>query len=209
MRLIQKHTMVIETDALFDVIDHTQTAMGRMVLYRALSHPVTSAYILQQKQDTLRELESNPDLFKSLQNLVDNSILGEESLNNLLYGEFVGGLATDEPIDGDKKLEFGGYGYNQYNDGTRFAIELVNAVNKLSQPTSSYLTELFSAVRSFGESQTCALMRGPVYPTGNQFKTQRERNTLIPTLRFHPSLLKLSPMLIFAASVYGIHYIRT
>lgn len=91
----------IETDALFDVINHTQTVMGHMVFYRALSRPVTNAHILQQKQDALRELESNPELLRSLQQLVDNSILGEESLNNLLYGEFVGGLATDESIDSD------------------------------------------------------------------------------------------------------------
>ena len=50
-------------------------------------------------------------------------------------------------------------------------------------------------------------MRGPVYPTGKQFKTQREKNALIPTLRFQPSLLKPWPLLIFAAAVYGIHYI--
>lgn len=96
----------IEADALFDVIDHTQTSMGRLVLYRGLSRPETDAYILHQKQDALRELESSQELLHSFQHLIDNSILGEESLNNLLYGEFVGGLATDEAIDGAKNLEF-------------------------------------------------------------------------------------------------------
>lgn len=72
--------------------------------------------------------------------------------------------------------------------------------------TSPYLNELLGAIRGFGESQTYALMRGPLYPAGGKFKTQREKNDLILTLKFQPTMLKPWPMLIFAAAVYVIHY---
>lgn len=197
---------VIEVDALFKAVNHTQTSMGNLVLYRALSRPITDANVLQQKQDALRELESNPTLHRALQRLIDDSMLGEESLNHLLYGEFIGGLATDEPIDGSHKLEFGGYGYNQYKDGTEFVVALVKTVDELPPSESAYLNELFKAIRDFGQSHTYALMRGPVYPTGGKFKTQDEKTSLAPAFRFQPSMFKPLPLLIFIAAIYGIDY---
>ena len=101
----------IEVDALFDVTNHTQTQIGELTFYRSLVHPISDAEVLRQKQEALREIETDLDLHHNLQNFIKNNVLGEESLYHLLYGEFSGGFSTDDqPISGSGKLEFAGCG---------------------------------------------------------------------------------------------------
>ena len=124
----------IEAQALFHAIDRTQTEAGRLTLYRALARPVHDAAVLQQKQDALREIAENSALFDVLVRYVNKVAPLEKSLKYLLYGEFTGGLTTEEPASRSDKLEFGGYGYRQYQDGTQFAIELVEGAAQIRQP---------------------------------------------------------------------------
>ncbi len=195
----------VEVDALFDVINHTQTQVGHLILYRSLARPISDTNILQQKQEAVRELESNPELTRDLQKFVKKMIPGEKSLYHLLYGEFFGGLSTsDEPKDGSKKLEFGGCGYRQYVDGTEFAVDLVEDAKLLPQPKTAYLNELFNAISDFSQSRTYALMHGPVYSSIGKFKTKQEKPKYLPTLSFQPSMFKLLPMLIFMVAIGGI-----
>ncbi len=195
----------VEVDALFDVINHTQTQIGHLILYRSLARPISDTNALQQKQEALRELESNPELTHDLQRYVKKMIPGEKSLYHLLYGEFFGGLSTsDEPKDGSKKLEFGGCGYRQYVDGTEFAVDLVEDAKLLPQPKTAYLNDLFNAISDFSQSRTYALMHGPVYSSDGKFKTKQEKPKYSPTLSFRPSMFKLLPMLIFMVAIGGI-----
>ncbi|MDF0678999.1 MAG: DNA mismatch repair protein MutS, partial [Nitrosomonas sp.] len=108
----------VEVDALFDEINQAQTLTGQSILYRSLARPVTDAALLQSKQEALRELESNPDLLNMLEQYIKRIAIDEASLHDLLYGEFAGGLTTDDPRDktGKDKLEFGGSGYRQFID---------------------------------------------------------------------------------------------
>lgn len=194
----------IETEALFHTIDHTKTEAGRLTLYRSLARPVQDAQVAQQKQIALREIESNPELRGALSDFVTKAVPGERSLKHLLYGEFSGGFATDEPGSRTDKLEFGGYGYRQYQDGTQFAVSLAEQAGNLPRPQSAYLRTLLDAFRDFGQSRIYALMKGPVYSMGGKFKTKKEKSRFDLYSRFQPSLFKILPILIFLAAGYGI-----
>ncbi|SFE60633.1 DNA mismatch repair protein MutS [Nitrosomonas sp. Nm166] len=194
----------IEVEALFDAIDHTQTEIGRLVLYRSMARPDQDAQVLQQKQIELREIESNPELYDALAQFVGKVSSGEKLLKHLLYGEFSGGLATDEPSERSDRLEFGGYGYQQFKDGTQFAVDLVESASRLPHPQSIYLRTLLDAICDFGQSRIYALMKGPVYSSGGKFKTKKEKTNFDLYSRFRPSLLKMMPTLIFFAALYGI-----
>jgi hypothetical protein len=194
----------IEAEALFHTIDHTKTEIGRLALYRSLARPAQDAQVLQQKQIALREMESNPELCNALANFANKAAAGEQSLKYLLYGEFSGGLATDEPSSRNDKLEFGGYGYRQFKDGTQFAVDLVEKAEALPCPQSAYLRTLLDAIRDFGQSRLYALMQGPVYSSGGKFKTEKEKTVFDLYSHFRPSLFKAIPALIFFAASYGI-----
>jgi hypothetical protein len=194
----------IETEALFHAIDHTKTEIGRLALYCSLARPAQNAQVIQQKQIALREIESNPELRGALSDLAAKAVSGERSLKHLLYGEFSGGFATEEPSSRSDKLEFGGYGYRQYQDGTQFAMNLVEQAGNLPRPQSAYLRTLLDAIRDFGQSRIYALMKGPVYSMGGKFKTKKEKSRFDLYARFQPSLFKILPILTFLAAGYGI-----
>ncbi len=193
----------IEAEKLFKVIDRTQTEIGQLVLFRSIAHPLVDASVLQQKQAALMEIESDPKLRDALMKYIAESAKHEKSLKYLLYGEFVGGLASEEPSSPDK-LEFGGYGYRQYRDGTEFVVDLVEKITKIPPPQSSYLRTLLNAIREFGNSDMCALIKGPVFSSNGKFKTKKEKSGFDLYARFHPSLFKVIPALLFFAASYGI-----
>lgn len=196
----------IEADALFDEINRADTQIGQSVLYRSLARPTHDVLLLQKKQEALRELIANPELFKTLERFVKEMMPDEESLYYLLYGEFSGGFTTDNPKDKTGKLEFGGYGYRQYIDGTEYAINLVEEADSLPAVQSPYLQELIQAIRDFAESRTYALMHGPLYVIDGKFKTKEEKPRYLPIPRFRPSLFKWLPILIFLSIVSGLFY---
>ena len=192
----------IETDQLFDSINRAVTHAGQSVLYRSLARPGTDAALLRKKQEALRELESNSGLREALQRFVDAMKQGEQSLYHLLYGTFTGGIAVDNSRGGKDEMEFSGYGYHQFIDGTGFAVDMVETVETLPQPQSVYLRELFQAIRDFGNSRIYSLMRGPVYVSEGKFKTQEEKSRYFPIPRFRPSMFKPVPVF-FALAALG------
>ena len=194
----------IETNQLFDSLNHAVTRVGQSVIYRSLSRPISDPALAQRKQEALRELESNSGLREGLQHFIEAMAPGEASLYQLLYGTFTGGMAIDNPRGGKDEMEFGGYGYHQFIDGTDFAVDLVEAARTVPQPQSAYLRNLFDAISSFGNSRTYALMRGPVYPTEGKFKTGEEKPRYLPIARFTPSMIKPFPMLLTLAIVCAI-----
>ena len=196
----------IEADQLFDAINYADTHIGQCVLYRSLARPPTDAQLVREKQEALRELESNPALWETLQRFVKAMVAGEQSLYHLLYGTFIGGIGIDNPQAGRNEMEFNGYGYHQFIDGTDFAVDLVEEANALPQPQSSYLRNLLDTIHSFGRSHTYTLMRGPIYLVEGKFKTWAEKPRYLPAPRFRPSMIKPLPMLFVLAAISGILY---
>lgn len=198
----------VEIDALFDEINHAQTRTGQSILYRSLARPVTDAALLQNKQEALGELESTPELADALEKYISQLATDETSLHHLLYGEFAGGLTTDDPKDksGKERLEFGGYGYRQFIDGTGFVVDLVEKAEALPMPSSNYLRTLVQTLRDFAESRTYSLMHGPVYISEGKFLTRQEKPRHLLISRFRPSMFKWLPFSFFAAFIFGLFY---
>ena len=197
----------VEVDALFDSIDYTKTLIGHLTLFRSLAWPKTDVQALQKKQHSLRELESNAELYGSLQQYVDRMAEREKSLYHLLYGEFTGGMfSDDEPIDGSSKLTFNGCGYRQFIDGTEFVLDLIQDANVLPQPKTAYLIELLDTIRNFSHSRIYKLMRGPIYHVNGKFKTKEEKTGFVPIPHFQPTMFKLLPIFSFLIAVVGILY---
>ncbi|MEP6879344.1 MAG: DNA mismatch repair protein MutS, partial [Nitrosospira sp.] len=199
----------IETNQLFDSFNHAVTHVGQSVLYRSLSRPTVNPALVQKKQEALRELKSNSGLREALQHFVEAMVPGERSLYQLLYGTFTGGIAIDNSRGGKDEMEFSGYGYHQFVDGTGFAVDLVETVRTLPPPQSTYLRSLFDAIVNFGNSRTYALMRGPVYPMEGKFKTREEKPRYLPVARFTPSMIKPLPILLTLAIVgAGLYFFQ-
>lgn len=195
----------VEADALFDEINQAQTLTGQSVLYRSLAHPVTDATLLQSKQEALRELESNPELSGALEKFIKEMAKDETLLHHFLYGEFAGGLTTDDPREkaGKDRMEFGGYGYRQFIDGTGFVVDLVEHAEVLPAPKSDYLHTLVQTLRDFAQTRIYALIHGPVYVSEGKFLTEEEKPRL-PMPRFRPSMFKwpfISFFLVFMAGL--------
>jgi DNA mismatch repair protein MutS len=200
----------IETDQLFDSLNQAVTHAGQSVLYRSLARPGTDAEIVRKKQEALHELESDSTLRDALQHFIDEMARGERSLYQLLYGTFIGGFAIDSSrTDKNDEMEFSGYGYHQFVDGTGFVVDLVEMEQALPQPRSEYLRDLFKAIRDFGTSRVYSLIRGPVYLVEGKFKTGEEKPRYLPIPRFRPSMIKPLPMfLILAALVAGLYFFQ-
>lgn len=196
----------VEVDALFEGMNHAETQIGQAVLYRSLAQPTHHAEQLHKKQEALRELAMNPSLLAACEQFIKKMADGEETLYHLLYGEFSGGLTTDHPKNRVGKLEFGGYGYRQFIDGTEFAVDLVEEAHELPPAQSAYLQDLLQVIRDFGNSRTYALMHGPFYVIDGKFKTKDEKPSYLPIPRFRPSMFKWLPSLIFVLIVSGLLY---
>lgn len=194
----------IEADKLFDKVNLAKTEFGRLYLYRSLARPLPHAQVLQQKQDALREIESNSSLRDMLMDYVDNRAKTEHELKYLLYGEFIGGLTTDVPAEQTGKLVFGGYGYHQYREGTAFAVNMVEASKTLPRPESSYLREAVKTIQDLEQSRIFQLMKGPVFLANDKFRTKKEKSKFLPLPRFRPTLLKWIPAVIFIVALYAI-----
>ena len=200
----------IEADQLFDSLNQAVTHAGQSVLYRSLARTGTDAEIVRRKQEALRELESDSTLRDALQHFIGEMARGERSLYQLLYGTFTGGLAIDRSgTDKNDEMEFSGYGYHQFVDGTGFVVDLVEMEQALPQPRSQYLRDLFKTIRDFGTSRVYSLIRGPVYLVEGKFKTGEEKPRYLPIPRFRPSMGKPLPMfLVLAALVAGLYFFQ-
>ncbi len=197
----------IEADEMFESLNHTGTHVGKCILYRSLARPPVDAISVREKQEAARELAANRNLRDSLQRFIDEMGRGEQGLYDLLYGTFTGGLAIDNSRTGKDGMEFSGYGYHQFIDGTGFVVDVVEAVRTLPQPQSKYLQNLFDAVRAFESSRIYSLMSGPVYLSAGKFKTREEKPAYLPLPRFRPSIIKPVPMLFALGAIGAALYI--
>jgi hypothetical protein len=200
----------IETDQLFDSLNHAVTHAGQSILYRSLARPGTEVAVARKKHEALRELERDPALHDALQNFIDEMAGNEHSLYHLLYGTFTGGLAIDSSGAGKKdEMEFSGYGYDQFIDGTGFVVDAVEMAQALPQGRSEYLRDLLKAISDFGASRIYSLIRGPIYVVEGKFKTGEEKPRYLPIPRFRPSMFKPLPIfLILAAVVVGLYFFQ-
>ena len=180
----------IEVDKLFDAVNFAETIAGQSVLYRSLSRPSNSIDEINAKQDSVKEIQDNPEIRTNLENIVTNSAKNEESLYLLLFGEFLGSMGTARE---DHQIE--GYGYKQYRRGVRVMLDLASFIYSSGKPESPYLKKVFEKITTFTDSRDYSLMAGPVYNTESGFQTKQERKgSFVPATIFKPRIFK--PLLI-------------
>ncbi|HFD12160.1 MAG TPA: AAA family ATPase [Crenotrichaceae bacterium] len=176
---------IIEVDALFDVVNQCQTTAGKVSLYRSLTNPGKQREKIQAVQESLQELDNNPQLEQSLKQLVAETAVSEPFLYQLLYGTFLGMFGAS-----DKSEEIEGYGYEQYRKGTQCVVNLTEGLQAIQKPHSDYLSGLIKQIEHFSQSRLYSLIKGPAYITESGVKTQQEKKPWIPALRFRPTLFK-------------------
>ncbi len=176
----------IEVDELFDKVNHAETLVGQAVLYRSLTRPDDNLEQLKEKQDAVTEIQNNPELKKSLQDLVNNAVEGEKSFYLLLFGQFLGAMGTAR-----EENEIEGFGYVQYIRGMRFLQEFVNRVKAFQTPDSTYLKAVLQKIHDFSKTRNYELAVGPAYISeqGIQSKTER-KGKFTPAVIFRPTLFK-------------------
>jgi hypothetical protein len=180
----------IEVDKLFDTVNLASTIAGQSVLYRSLAQPSDSLQEINAKQEAIREIQGNQAIRDNLENILANAAEKEHSLYLLLFGKFLGGMATARE---DYQIE--GYGYRQYRRAVRFMLDLSGHIYSSEMPKSTYLKDIFAKIDTFTEDRIHSLMAGPVYNTEQGFKTKEERKgSFVPATIFVPRIFK--PLLI-------------
>jgi hypothetical protein len=176
---------LLEVGSLFAAVNHTRTRVGELTLHRSLARPLADREGIAARQDALAELDDHPGLLLGIETLVKAAAAREPDMWMLLYGSFLGGLATPRAA-----WEAEGYGYDCYARGTRFFRDLVDAAHTLSTARSPYLQGLIGTLRGLAGSRAHDLMAGPVYVTEAGIRTRAEKHPLTPAYRFRPHLFK-------------------
>lgn len=180
----------IEVDNVFDAVNHASTTIGQAVLFRSLTQPLNTIDAIKAKQQAVEELRANPALIEALDAIMQTAASHEKNFYLLLFGKFLGSFGTAR---GEHEIE--GYGYHQYKRGVRFMLELVEHIQTVPTPDSSYLAELINKIKAFSDSRAYSLMSESVYITENGLQSKKERKgSFLPAVIFKPRLLK--PLLI-------------
>lgn len=177
----------LEVDALFDAVNYAETRIGQSVLFRSLVQPLSHLKEIEQKQQAVKELQTNVELKAALQSVISRAAQKEPALYKLLFGEFL-------PMFGTAKNEYDieGYGYSEYRRGVGFIKELVESMETISEPESDYLRELLDHIKAFSGSRIYAFMTNAVYLTETTLQTHKERRKSwwLPAIIFYPRLFK-------------------
>jgi hypothetical protein len=186
----------IEIDKLFESADHAATRIGRAVLYRSLAQPLADAGRISAKQAAVKEIEADPALRQGLEKLLAKAKQKEGDFYDLLFATFIGAIGNPA-----HPLEIGGFGYESYEAGTAFMLQLVADANALAEPQSPYLRALLGTLRGFAQSRAYALMQGPVYRAEKGILSKAEKRWYTPAVKFYPSVFKPGLLLALVAVV--------
>ena len=175
----------LELDRLFDSVNQSETIIGQAALYRSLTQPLDNLKSIKQKQLAVQEIQQDTQIREQLESLVAQAAIGENSLYRLLYGTFLGFMG--KPVH---SLEFEGYGYEPYKQGTRFVLNLVADARSINRPKTDYLRGIVDQIIGFSDSRWYSLMQGPAYKTERGFLTKQEKKPFTPAFIFKPTLVK-------------------
>ncbi|PHS73212.1 MAG: DNA mismatch repair protein MutS [Cycloclasticus sp.] len=187
---------VIEVDNLLDVVDHTQTIIGKDTIHKAFSQQVLTPEQIDSKQRALQELTTDSQLREEVEDLLNTAAEYEESFYRLLFSDFVGFIFSPDP----NRLEEAGYGYGLYAKAVKFLPGVVDKAEKLTEPKSDYLKDLIEQIKVFSSTRPAQLMKGPVYMLLGKFFLQHESSRSKFSMKMRLTLFKpaLVPILFLA-----------
>lgn len=186
----QQSYSVIEIDNLLDVVDHTQTLVGKETVHKAFSQQCLSPEEIDSRQQALREIADDKALRDSLQGLLQKAAKYENSFYRLLFVRFIGFIFSPE----EDRLEEAGYGYQLYAKAVKFLPSVVAEAKQLKAIKSPYLKGLIDEIVLFGNSRECHLMQGPVYMWLGKMYLRQEKTWYMLAVKLRLSLFK--PMLL-------------
>jgi len=181
---------VIEVDNLLDVVDHTQTLIGKDVIHKAFSQHVLTPDEIEAKQQALQELADDGELRQGIETLLNTAAAHEDSFYRLLFSTFVGFIFSPD----ENRLEEAGYGYRAYDKAMGFLPGVIDDAGKIKQPKSIYLKSLLDGLAEFATKREFKLMKGPVYMLLGKFLLESEKTARKPAIKLRLTLFK--PMLV-------------
>lgn len=189
----QDSYQVIEVDSLLDVVDHTQTLVGKDLVHKVFSSQRLTLAEIELKQQALKELSEDASLREGLDLLLKNAATAERSFYKLLFADFVGLVFTPEST----KLEEAGYGYRLYKAAQGFLPKVMSDAALLKPTKSPYLQGLLNELEVLADTRVFKLMKGPVYMWLGRFLLKHERSWKTLAIKLRLSVYKpvLVPLL--------------
>lgn len=93
-----------------------------------------------------------------------------------------------------QRLEESGYGYALYAKATKFLPSVIDEVEKIKSPKSSYLNDLFEELKTFSNTRSSKFMKGPVYTWLGKYFLAEEKKRGMPAIKLRLTIFK--PMLL-------------
>ncbi|MBU0675989.1 MAG: hypothetical protein KJ950_15240 [Proteobacteria bacterium] len=154
---------------LYRTVDHTFSRVGATRLFLAMLDPSFSLDQIQSRQEVIRELSSNKQLYAALQSFLTEFSRNETDLFGFLNAH------TDPMI-----------AYEDYRRAVVAIKSMVTAAKDLPRPVSSYLSELIDNILRFQDESLWDILAVQAYRTFAGIKSHRERSFFTPSWRFRP-----------------------
>lgn len=194
--LDQETYQSLEVPKLFGVLNRSHTRIGASILLRSLANPLLDIDEIKAKQETLKALQNDAALKSHLESYVGQLAKRESSFYQLLYGSFLG-LFGSRAND----LEFEGFGYEAFTQGNAFLTQATHGAVGFKPTGLDYLDAVLASIRTFQETRSYRLARGPIYRTEKGVIPREEKQWWTPCIRFNPSLFKPFGILAFIVMI--------
>lgn len=195
VRVIDPETYrLIEIEKLYEAINFTKTRIGAFALKRSLIQPLTSAEVISAKQDSLRELQENPQLKETLLKYVDMASQQEDRLYDYFQGRYARGFMNEENRPGM---------YDVFKGAHEFLRHLGNGAEGI-KASSDYLKFLIVRLDNYRDSEVFEFIKGPVYETKDGLKTKNDTRMYIPSIKFRPTDLTVGRTIMTSIGALGM-----
>lgn len=179
---------LIQIDDLYRAINFTRTRTGGWVLRRSVNQPLTDAALITEKQRSLDELRSDPELRGRVTGFVEGVVDDEEKLYRLYKDDYSTVMYGRPSI------------YNAYKGSTRLLGRLAHNLAGV-RPETDYLAALTDNLTALREDNDYRFIRGPVYRTLFGLRPKEEVGILTPRLRFFKTDWKPVRLLFLGAPI--------
>ena len=162
---------------LFNAVDNTITRVGAARLFLSLMEPSFSLAQVQARQQSVRELQENTDLYAATRAFL--SAYGEQEDNLFLLLN-----AHTDPL----------IVYRDYRQATQAIETMLAAARAMPQPESGCLAGLRDSILRFQDAPLRHLLAGPAFRTFSGIKARHEKGILTPAWSFRPRRLDIGSL---------------
>lgn len=213
---------LIELEALFDALNHTETFVGEATLLTSLSQPLTSVELIRAKQDSLREIAADDALRQRLEDFVQAYKRGDMKEERKWLDKAWNIFRYGRGYKGENALfQFLNEQFRMEHSETRAKYERFCAMKKtgrtigeaatkiLSEAQTPYLGSLINKMKSWEGAPTSDMMNSTSYRSLRGPLMGREAKFYTPRLPFRPTyatLLTWWPTIVVGAGIAAGKY---